>query len=174
PRARRGAPAGRQRRVLHRARLQRGPHDPCRDPQLPDVCSPERQRDDPDPPGRHREGHAPLDRGEQGVLRRERAGMTPPPGAPKRVGVRVAGTGSLLPSKRLANADLEKLMDTTDEWIVQRTGIRERRLVGEGESVSTMGAGALRKALAAARLAPTDLDLIICATMTGEMPCPPS
>jgi 3-oxoacyl-[acyl-carrier-protein] synthase III len=100
--------------------------------------------------------------------------MTPPPGAPKRVGVRIAGTGSFLPSKRLTNTDLEKLMDTTDKWIVQRTGIRERRLVSDGESVSTMSAEALRKALAAARLAPTDLDLIICATMTGEMPCPPS
>jgi 3-oxoacyl-[acyl-carrier-protein] synthase-3 len=95
------------------------------------------------------------------------------PGA-RRVGVRIAGTGSFLPSHKLTNPDLEKMMDTTDEWIVQRTGIRERRLVGPGESVSTMGAQALKKALAAARVQPSDLDLIIYATMTAEMPCPPA
>jgi 3-oxoacyl-[acyl-carrier-protein] synthase-3 len=103
--------------------------------------------------------------------------MTTPPTqkeAPKRIGVRIAGTGSFLPGRKLTNPDLEKMMDTTNEWIVQRTGIRERRLISEGESVSTLAAEAVRKALAAARLAPTDLDLLIFATMTGEMPCPPA
>ncbi len=95
-------------------------------------------------------------------------------GAPARIGVRIAGTGSFLPAKKLTNPDLEKVMETTDEWIVQRTGIRERRIVGPGESVSTMAAEALKRALTAARLTAQDLDLIICSTMTPEMPCPPA
>jgi 3-oxoacyl-[acyl-carrier-protein] synthase-3 len=94
--------------------------------------------------------------------------------APGRIGVRIAGTGSSLPSKKLTNPDLEKMMDTTDEWIVQRTGIRERWLIGEGESVSTLATQALRRALTAARVQAQDLDLIICSTMTAEMPCPPA
>jgi len=91
-----------------------------------------------------------------------------------RIGVRIAGTGSFLPARKLTNPDLVKLMETTDEWIIQRTGIRERRIVSPGESVSTMSAEALRRALVAARLTPADLDLIICSTMTPEMPCPPA
>lgn len=65
-------------------------------------------------------------------------------------------------------------METTDEWIVQRTGIRERRIIdpSKRESTSTLSAEALRNALAAARLTPDDLDLIIVSTMTAEMPCP--
>ncbi|MFN7315293.1 MAG: beta-ketoacyl-ACP synthase III [Phycisphaerae bacterium] len=91
-----------------------------------------------------------------------------------RVGVRVAGSGIALPSKRLNNEDLMKLMDTSDEWIVQRTGIRERRIIDaeKGESAKTLGAKALTDALAEARLAPADLDLLICATMSSEMQCP--
>ncbi|MBU6413747.1 MAG: ketoacyl-ACP synthase III [Planctomycetes bacterium] len=90
------------------------------------------------------------------------------------IGVRLAGTGSHLPENRLTNADLTKLMETNDEWIVQRTGIRERRKIdrAKGESTATLAAGALKNALAAARLNATDLDLIICATMTPEMECP--
>ncbi len=90
------------------------------------------------------------------------------------VGVRIAGTGSALPEKRLTNADLEKVMDTSDEWIVQRTGIRERRVIdrSKGESASTLGALALQRALDDAHLAATDLDLIIVATITAEMACP--
>jgi 3-oxoacyl-[acyl-carrier-protein] synthase-3 len=96
-----------------------------------------------------------------------------PSHAPRR-GVRLVGTGSGVPDKRLTNADLEKLMDTTDEWIVQRTGIRERRIVDSehGESVKHLCAKALNNALADANLKGTDLDLIIVATMTPEMSCP--
>jgi 3-oxoacyl-[acyl-carrier-protein] synthase III len=92
----------------------------------------------------------------------------------KRIGVRLAGTGSALPERRLTNSDLERVMDTTDAWIVQRTGITERRIIdpAKGESTSTLSATALQRALAAARLNPKDLDLIIVATMTGEMSCP--
>jgi 3-oxoacyl-[acyl-carrier-protein] synthase III len=92
----------------------------------------------------------------------------------RRVGVRIAGTGSQLPSKRLHNVDLEKLMETNDEWIVQRTGIRERRIIDKdaGESTATLSTAALKKALDAARMQASELDLIMCATMTPEMPCP--
>jgi len=91
-----------------------------------------------------------------------------------RVGVRIAGTGSCLPEKRLTNHDLEGMMDTSDEWIVQRTGIRERRIVdaSKGESTRVLGAKALQQALKNAELQPDDLDLLICATMTSEMKCP--
>jgi 3-oxoacyl-[acyl-carrier-protein] synthase-3 len=97
-------------------------------------------------------------------------------GALGRLGVRLAGTGRCLPSRRLTNADLEEMMETNDAWIVQRTGIRERWVVdaAKGESVSTLAAEALRRALAAARLPANDLDLIIVATMTPEMECPAS
>ncbi len=100
------------------------------------------------------------------------------PAAPQprvgRFGVRIAGTGSQLPDRRLSNADLEKVMETNDEWILQRTGIRERRIIDKdkGESTATLSAAALSRALHAARLNATDLDMIMCATMTPEMPCP--
>ena len=87
-------------------------------------------------------------------------------------GVRIAGTGACLPEKRLTNKDLESLMQTSDEWIVQRTGIRERRLIGPGESTHVIASRALADALRDARLTPSDLDLIIIATMTPEMSCP--
>jgi 3-oxoacyl-[acyl-carrier-protein] synthase-3 len=91
-------------------------------------------------------------------------------------GVEIAGTGAALPSRRLTNADLERLMDTSDEWIVQRTGIRERRIIDpeKGESAFTLSSGALAGALADAGMAATDLDLVIVATMTAEMTCPPT
>ena len=96
----------------------------------------------------------------------------PPP--PPRIGVRIAGTGSYLPERRLTNADLEKVMDTTDEWIVQRTGIRERRIVdrAKGESTTVIAAGALRRALADAGVQASDLDMVIVATVSMEMTCP--
>jgi len=89
-------------------------------------------------------------------------------------GVRIAGTGSCLPATKLLNSDLEKLMTTSDEWILQRTGIRERRVIAKDESTSVLSARALEAALADAHLSPDDLDLIILATMTPEMPCPAS
>src|SRR5665213_308493 len=84
----------------------------------------------------------------------------------------IAGTGSSVPEARLTNADLSKMVDTNDEWIVQRTGIRERRIAGAGESTATLATAAARKALQAAGLEPTDLDLIICGTISGEMVFP--
>jgi 3-oxoacyl-[acyl-carrier-protein] synthase-3 len=87
-------------------------------------------------------------------------------------GAIITGTGSALPEKRLTNDDLSKMVETNDEWIVQRTGIRERRIAGEGESTATLAAAAARKALDAAGLQPSDLDLIIVATITPEMVFP--
>lgn len=89
-------------------------------------------------------------------------------------GVRIAGIGSAVPERILSNADLESIMDTSDEWILQRTGIRERHVHDEegGETTSVLGANALGKALADARLSASDLDLLLVATMTSEMPTP--
>src|ERR1700709_1988665 len=87
-------------------------------------------------------------------------------------GAIIVGTGSHLPEKRLTNTELAAMVDTNDEWIVQRTGIRERRIAGEGESTATLGAAAARKAISVAGLEPKEIDLIICATITPEMVFP--
>lgn len=84
----------------------------------------------------------------------------------------IIGIGSYAPPKVLTNADLEKIVDTTDEWIVTRSGIRERRIVEEGTPASELALEASKKALDSAGLVPEDLDLIICATVTGDMPFP--
>ena len=87
-------------------------------------------------------------------------------------GAIIAGTGSHLPERRLTNDELSKRVDTNDQWIVQRTGIRERRIAGDGETTATLASAAARKALDAAGIAPTDVDLIVCGTITGEMAFP--
>jgi 3-oxoacyl-[acyl-carrier-protein] synthase-3 len=84
----------------------------------------------------------------------------------------LAGTGSYVPEKRLTNDDLSKMVDTNDQWIVQRTGIRERRIAGPGESTATLATAAAQRALAAAGLEPKDLDLIVCGTISPEMVFP--
>lgn len=84
----------------------------------------------------------------------------------------IAGTGSYVPEKRLTNDELSKMVDTSDEWITQRTGIKERRLVGPGEGTSQLATGAARKALQSAGLEARDLDLIVCATITPDMGFP--
>jgi 3-oxoacyl-[acyl-carrier-protein] synthase III len=87
-------------------------------------------------------------------------------------GACISGTGCALPERRLTNADLEKLVDTTDEWIVQRTGMRERRIAAPGETTSTLALAAARRALDDAQLSPQDLDLIIVGTLTPDMLIP--
>ena len=87
-------------------------------------------------------------------------------------GAIIAGTGSYVPEKRLTNDDLSKMVDTNDQWIVQRTGIRERRIAGPTESTATMATAAARKALTAAEITPAELDLIVCGTISGEMVFP--
>lgn len=82
--------------------------------------------------------------------------------------VRIAGTGSYLPEKVLTNADLEKLVDTSDEWITSRTGIKERRIAAEGEHTSHMAIKAGQRALEQAEMKAEELDLIIVATITPD------
>ncbi len=84
----------------------------------------------------------------------------------------IVGTGSYFPEKVLTNADLEKLVETSDQWIVDRTGIRERRVAAPGESSSDMAAAASRRALEMAGLKAEDLDLIIVGTISPDMPLP--
>jgi 3-oxoacyl-[acyl-carrier-protein] synthase-3 len=84
----------------------------------------------------------------------------------------ITGLGIGVPKRVLTNADFEKMVETSDEWITKRTGIKERHIVCEGESTATMATDAARRALADAGLAPTDLDLIICATVTPDLIMP--
>jgi 3-oxoacyl-[acyl-carrier-protein] synthase III len=82
------------------------------------------------------------------------------------------GTGSAVPDKVLTNQDLEKLVDTSDEWIQQRTGIKERRIVAEGQSTSDLCVEAGRRALEDADLSPADIDLVVVGTVTPDMHVP--
>ncbi len=80
----------------------------------------------------------------------------------------ITGWGHYVPERVLTNADLERMVNTSDEWIVSRTGIRERRVAAPEESTSTMATAAAKKALAVAHLDPADLDLIVVATATPD------
>ena len=80
----------------------------------------------------------------------------------------VRGFGAALPKRVVTNRELEETVDTSDEWIVQRTGIRQRYVAGEGETTASLGAEAAQKALDNAGLTVADIDLIICATSTPD------
>ncbi len=95
--------------------------------------------------------------------------MRPPPPGPTAA---VLGTGSCVPARRVTNHDLARMVATSDEWITTRTGIRERRIASHREPTSELADGAARGALAAAGLAPADIDLVIVATVTPDMPMP--
>jgi len=84
----------------------------------------------------------------------------------------ILGTGSYVPKQVLTNGDLEQLVDTSDAWIVERTGIRERRKVAAGEACSDLAVHAAQHALSAAHIQAAELDLIIVATCTGDSPLP--
>jgi len=84
----------------------------------------------------------------------------------------ILGTGSYTPKRVLTNAELSKLVDTSDEWIFTRSGIRERRISGEGESTSDMAVFAAQAALKDAGLTPADIDLLVVATITPDLPLP--
>jgi 3-oxoacyl-[acyl-carrier-protein] synthase-3 len=86
----------------------------------------------------------------------------------KPLGVKIRGTGRALPEKVLANQFFIDRLDTTDEWIRERTGIQERRIVSDGESTATLATSAAKKALADAKLGAADIDMIIVATITPE------
>ncbi len=82
--------------------------------------------------------------------------------------VSIIGTGSYVPERILTNAELEKLVDTNDEWITSRTGITERRIAAEGENTSHMAAEAARRAMEQAGIDATEIDLILVATVTPD------
>src|SRR5205814_5474334 len=84
----------------------------------------------------------------------------------------LAGTGSFLPEKRLTNDDLAKMVETNDEWITQRTGIKERRIAGVGESTATLASHAATRAMKAAGVEAKDIDLVVVGTASPEMVFP--
>ncbi|WP_434355417.1 ketoacyl-ACP synthase III [Parasalinivibrio latis] len=85
---------------------------------------------------------------------------------------KISGTGSYLPEQIRSNADLEKMVDTSDEWIVARTGIKERRIAAEHETVAMMGTEAARRAIEMAGIAKEDIGLIVVGTTSGEYAFP--
>jgi 3-oxoacyl-[acyl-carrier-protein] synthase III len=85
---------------------------------------------------------------------------------------RIIGTGCYLPEKVLTNFDLEKFLDTSDEWIFSRTGIRERRVAAEGEFTSDLATNAARQAMQMAGVDAAEVDLIVVGTITGDFPWP--
>ncbi len=85
---------------------------------------------------------------------------------------RISGTGGYLPERILTNADLEKMVDTSDQWIVERTGIRERHLAAEHEMTSDLAVAAARQAIAAADIDVAEIDLVIVATTTPDLVFP--
>ncbi len=85
---------------------------------------------------------------------------------------RITGTGSYVPDEILSNSDLEKMVDTSDDWITERTGIKERRISNESQTTSDLCYEASKKALRHAGMKPKELDMIVVATTTGDMPVP--
>src|SRR5882757_9770211 len=85
---------------------------------------------------------------------------------------RILGTGAYAPERVLTNHDLEKLVDTSDQWITERTGIKQRHVAREDETASDMATVAARRALEMANLTAADLDMIIVGTISGDLPMP--
>ena len=85
---------------------------------------------------------------------------------------RIIATGSYYPAEIRTNADLEKMVDTSDQWITDRTGIKERRIMASDETVSDMGAKASKAAIEMAGIEPSSIDMIVCATATGPRTFP--
>src|SRR2546426_71343 len=94
--------------------------------------------------------------------------LTPRSNKPLRT-ASIIGTGSYVPEKILTNADFSRMVDTSDEWITTRTGIKERRIAAKGEDTSDMGAKAALKAIEQAKISPKEIDLILVATATPDM-----
>jgi 3-oxoacyl-[acyl-carrier-protein] synthase III len=90
----------------------------------------------------------------------------------KKINGRITGLGSYAPARRLTNSDLEKMVDTSDEWIISRSGIRERRICAPDETNSDMAVAAAKKALEMAKLRPEDIELILVGTVTPDYRVP--
>ncbi len=90
----------------------------------------------------------------------------------ERLPVRLLGTGHAVPSRVMTNNDFAKYLDTSDDWIVERTGIRERRIATDGETTAPLATSAGRAALVEAGIDPKEVDLVICGTVTPEVPFP--
>lgn len=90
----------------------------------------------------------------------------------KKITAAITGVHGYLPEKILSNKDLEKMVDTSDEWIVSRTGIKTRHLLEDGKGTSDMGAEAVKSLLKKKGIAPEEIDLLICATITPDFPFP--
>ena len=86
--------------------------------------------------------------------------------------IEIIGTGMAVPSKVVTNDDLAKIVDTSDEWISTRTGIRQRRFCGDGESANTLAVAAAKKALEASGVGAHDIGACICATVSGDCATP--
>jgi 3-oxoacyl-[acyl-carrier-protein] synthase-3 len=95
-------------------------------------------------------------------------GNTTLPNGSARLSASIVSTGMYVPSRVMTNADLEKIVETTDEWIMSRTGIRERRIAADDEFTSDMGTMASQQALELGGVRPEEIDLIIVATCTGD------
>ncbi|MBF8288045.1 MAG: fabH, partial [Candidatus Rokubacteria bacterium] len=85
---------------------------------------------------------------------------------------RIIGIGAYAPKRILTNAELGRMVETSDEWIVQRTGIRERHVADESEATSDLALKAAQQALARAQVEPGEIDLIVLGTTTGDMAFP--
>src|SRR5262249_49587119 len=102
----------------------------------------------------------------------ERASPSPGCASSDRMRAAISGWGTALPAQRVTSADLEHRVDTSDQWIVERTGIRERRVVGDGESTASLAVEAGAAAIKHAGLTPDAIDLLIVATATTEQLIP--
>src|SRR5512147_2216042 len=96
----------------------------------------------------------------------------PSPALPVVPRAAITGVASFVPERRVTNAELAARLDTSDDWIVSRTGIRERRIGGPGDTTSTMGAEAVRRLMGQRGLGPDDVDALIVATVTPDMVFP--
>ena len=119
------------------------------------------------PGGRYAEFHRFLARGDGAYLHGVGIHLSNP-----KTTATIVGWGMAVPAQIRTNADLEALVDTSDEWIVERTGIRERRIAADNETTFTLGQAAAERALAVAGLRGTDVDLVIVATLTPEFAFP--
>ena len=105
----------------------------------------------------------------------ESSAHEPQPGSkwpPRPLSAVIVGTGYHIPERVITNADLEKMVDTSDQWITERTGMKERHVVAPGEAASDLALVACGKALAEAKVKPEELDLIVVGTVTGDMAFP--